>query len=174
MSFIYGKWTKEEFEEKQRSNSVFAPFQQGPNWYRIKELSVSFLEVKFQAEEVEAPVLESKPILESKPAPTALESQPEVKVIYKAPPHIRHWAKTKGLIGRGRGPSKLPLEILNAYKEEFGEQALLDVLARESLDSRREYGLQPDSQLYTKDADKEFSKKLSETRNRLRESRRSS
>lgn len=178
---IYGKWSKEEFLEKQRSNSVFAPFKDGPNWYRVKELSIGFLEVKFQAEQVEEPEpsLEVES-LESKPVP-ALEieslepSKPKVTtVLVSVPSNIRVWARKKGLLPlKGRGPSLLPQEVLDAYSSEFGKEALLDVLSRESLDSRREYQIEPDSKLYSDPANKERAKQFSIDRNRERAAKKS-
>lgn len=157
MSFIYGQWTKEELEERRSNGSIYQPFQQGLQWYRVKELVVGPNGAKYQAEPV------------PQPEPAVQPSGPSEPVVIREafiPPPIRGWARKRGLLGqrskvggRLRGPeSYLPREVRAAYLKEFGEEALLGMLKKESVDARRLYALEgdyPEQGLYKRPSDKD-------------------
>ena len=150
----YGQWTKEEALERQSKGTVFSPFQVGPTWYRVRELVLGPTGAKFQAEEIpppEEPSIQEKPTgSTAEPTEPTRSTRPIEKVV--VPPGIRAWAKrkgmlpraTKGLEGHKLGPSYLSKEIRAAYREEFGDEVLQQMLVKESLDARRIYAAEGD------------------------------
>lgn len=144
MNLIYGKLSKKELDQRNPND----PFLElNGKYYRLRELVCTSLGANYQAEEVEPPSrLETASLSDSSEASLSDSSGTDkldnsaTPPVVLVPPAIRTWARSKGLLPPNRkGPSYLPPEVREAYEREFGLEALIQVIGRESKEARRIY-----------------------------------